>query len=433
MLTGNGVALILRVPGTEHGDWWSTRGWWAFASIAGFSLLSKYVVRWKGRHIFNPSNLGLVVGVVAFRLLPVDRMNDLQVDLQDLWWGPMSIGLVATLAVIGVGFAVITRRLGLLGMALAFWGAFAAGTAIFAASGHCILARWHIGPLCDGELWRVLAFSPEVLIFLAFMITDPKTTPSGRVQRIVFGGMVGVFAALMLAPQDTELRVKLAILASLIVGCAVRPLVERLIAANGSTRAGRARWLDQPWRYLILGAALAFCSAVLLLTLANLSSVESPRDVERPQSSANLPEPMSADDLPMVVIDSSTERLSPPMDQALADELAADVLNDLAVERRALRYGDADLASYAASGARLKHLQAVIASGARAELATYEFDKLTIQMIRLTPQSPPWLSVQAEGSRQLGGVSEPIVETFRVELGGDGFLIDSPSPTLIYE
>ena len=27
MLTGNGVAFILRVPGTAHGDWWSLRGW----------------------------------------------------------------------------------------------------------------------------------------------------------------------------------------------------------------------------------------------------------------------------------------------------------------------------------------------------------------------------------------------------------------------
>lgn len=26
LLTGNGVALLLRVPGTEHGDWWSLRG-----------------------------------------------------------------------------------------------------------------------------------------------------------------------------------------------------------------------------------------------------------------------------------------------------------------------------------------------------------------------------------------------------------------------
>ena len=27
LLTGNGVAFVLRVPGTPHGDWWSTNGW----------------------------------------------------------------------------------------------------------------------------------------------------------------------------------------------------------------------------------------------------------------------------------------------------------------------------------------------------------------------------------------------------------------------
>ena len=26
LLTGNGVAFVLRVPGTEHGDWWSMNG-----------------------------------------------------------------------------------------------------------------------------------------------------------------------------------------------------------------------------------------------------------------------------------------------------------------------------------------------------------------------------------------------------------------------
>jgi hypothetical protein len=41
LLTGNGVAFILRVPGTVHGDWWSMRGWWIFAGTAAFALLSK--------------------------------------------------------------------------------------------------------------------------------------------------------------------------------------------------------------------------------------------------------------------------------------------------------------------------------------------------------------------------------------------------------
>ena len=45
MLTGNGVAFVLRVPGTEHGDWWSLHGWWIYAVTAAGGLLSKYVIR----------------------------------------------------------------------------------------------------------------------------------------------------------------------------------------------------------------------------------------------------------------------------------------------------------------------------------------------------------------------------------------------------
>ena len=62
MLTGNGIAFILRVPGTDHGDWWSFHGIWIYIGVAAFALLSKYLIRFRGRHIFNPSNLGLVLG-----------------------------------------------------------------------------------------------------------------------------------------------------------------------------------------------------------------------------------------------------------------------------------------------------------------------------------------------------------------------------------
>src|SRR5260221_13003172 len=61
LLTGNGVAFVLRVPGTRHGDWWSTRGWWIFAATAAVSLLSKHVIAWRGDPIFKPSSLRLVL------------------------------------------------------------------------------------------------------------------------------------------------------------------------------------------------------------------------------------------------------------------------------------------------------------------------------------------------------------------------------------
>src|SRR5512146_3179831 len=30
MLTGNGVAFVLRVPNMPHGAWWSLRDWWLY-------------------------------------------------------------------------------------------------------------------------------------------------------------------------------------------------------------------------------------------------------------------------------------------------------------------------------------------------------------------------------------------------------------------
>src|SRR5512132_1312925 len=65
MLTGSAVALIMRVVGTPPDDRWSTHDWWLFAAVAGLALLSKYVIRYRGSHVFNPANIGLVVAFVV--------------------------------------------------------------------------------------------------------------------------------------------------------------------------------------------------------------------------------------------------------------------------------------------------------------------------------------------------------------------------------
>ena len=95
MLTGSGVALILRLTGQAPNDHWTFDGWYVFATVAGLALLSKYVIRYRGNHIFNPSNIGLVV---AFLVLGMTRVEPL-----DFWWGPLDLGLVAAYAVILIG------------------------------------------------------------------------------------------------------------------------------------------------------------------------------------------------------------------------------------------------------------------------------------------------------------------------------------------
>src|SRR5579864_7755259 len=65
LLTGNSTAIILRVPGTVHGDWWSLNGIWIFLGVVAIAMASKYLILWCGRHVFNPSNLGLVFAYVG--------------------------------------------------------------------------------------------------------------------------------------------------------------------------------------------------------------------------------------------------------------------------------------------------------------------------------------------------------------------------------
>ena len=79
LLTGNGVAFVLRVQGTQHGDWWSLRGAWIYAATAAVALLSKYLIRLRGAHVFNPSNIALVL---CFLILGSGRVEPL-----DYWEG----------------------------------------------------------------------------------------------------------------------------------------------------------------------------------------------------------------------------------------------------------------------------------------------------------------------------------------------------------
>jgi Na+-translocating ferredoxin:NAD+ oxidoreductase RnfD subunit len=219
LLTGNGVAFVLRVPGTEHGDWWSLRGWWIFAAVAAVSLLSKYVLRLRGEHIFNPSNIGLVL---CFLILGSSRAEPL-----DFWWGPMSAWMGLALAIIVLGGLAILTRLKLLTIAAGFWVAFAVALGALALAGHSMTARWHFGPITGFHFWWVLVTSPEILVFLFFMITDPKTSPRATRARLFYAVSIGLLAALLIAPARTEYWSKVAVLGALAIVCLVRALYRR--------------------------------------------------------------------------------------------------------------------------------------------------------------------------------------------------------------
>ena len=67
-------------------------GIWIFVGVVAISMASKYLIRWHGRHIFNPSNLGLVIAFVA--------LGPQYTEPQDLWWIPMGPWMIVTYAIL---------------------------------------------------------------------------------------------------------------------------------------------------------------------------------------------------------------------------------------------------------------------------------------------------------------------------------------------
>ena len=384
LLTGNGVAFILRVPGTEHGDWWSMNGWWVFAGTAAVSLLSKYLIQWRGRHVFNPSNFGLVL---CFLLLGPELADPLE-----FWWGPMSPWLALALAIIVAGGFAILRRLRLLSIAVVFWLTFVASCAVLAASGHSMSARWHLGPVSDWEFWRVLAFSPEILVFLFFMITDPRTIPDGRRARLAYAVAIGLVAALLLAPQTTEFASKVAVLAALFLVCAARPLLQFL--------ASRLT-LSAPSRRTVAAAGTAGVAVfAVALVLAGAPA----------RSSAGVAVDVPGGAQPEVTVD-RTEGLM-PLDAATARRIARDLAADLRIGTDAVRARDRELAATAASGERLAALWRQIEDGEAAP--RYDVRRVHVRLEAGDGQGPPHVVARATGTVVRGGAPTPFAETFEL-------------------
>lgn len=218
--TGVSVAFIFRVGGTEHGDWWSTRGLWFFVLVVVMSMLPKYLLRINGRHIFNPSNVGLVWGLLL--------IGPSYVFSEHLWWDPLGAPVVISMVVIFGGAWWVLRQVKMIPMTVAFLGTFFVLIAIFALAGDQYYATWHDGPVSGSFYWYTIAFSPELLIFVFFMITDPQTAPKSPRGRIIYAVSTAIVAAGLTVIQTTEFGIKVSILASLVATCALVPTFERL-------------------------------------------------------------------------------------------------------------------------------------------------------------------------------------------------------------
>ncbi|MEP6892597.1 MAG: FG-GAP-like repeat-containing protein [Gaiellaceae bacterium] len=383
LLTGNGVAFVLRIPGTQHGDWWSLRGWWIYVGTAAVALLSKHVIRFRGRHIFNPSNIGLVL---CFLILGKDRANPL-----DFWWARMSFWLALALVIIGAGGLLILSRLKLLAIAIGFWLSFAAGIGVLALTDHAMTARWHLGPITGAYFWWVLITSPEVLVFLFFMITDPKTIPEGARARRLYAVAVGVLAALLIAPQTTEFASKVALLGALAIVCAVHPF----LTAFGGRAWAAARWNRLGTRRPLVLAAAAAGVAVLGGSIA-LAGIPARLDA------TPVLQPTNVNRLPVVTVLPS-KGVESQLTRATALQIARNLVADLQIEANALRRRDAAHAATGASGGWLAGLQQLLHDTAGKPIAvpTYDVATVSVHLEAGEGQGPPRAVATLAGTVQI--------------------------------
>jgi hypothetical protein len=442
LLTGNGVALVLRVPGTQHGDWWSTRGLWIFIGTSALAMASKYLIRVGGRPLFNPSNFALVACFLA--------LGPLHASPLDLWWANPGVPLAIAMAVILVGGIALALRVRMVGVVLSFWITLAVTAGLLALTGHAMTARWHVGPIEGRDYWILLLTSPEILIFLFFMITDPKTAPVGRVARVVYGSAVAALAMVLASFQRTEYATKVAILAALVVVCAFRPLLERVLPRAGSPDDRLRRWSRAARGPVRVVATLAAVAAVVIV--AGGSTTEHPGVVvaatsvhdcsgdagpapARPHAAVGALPPV--DNRPSV-------RVSDRFTQAQADAVARDTVEDLLILARARRDLDPGLAATAATTPRVTKEQTAICRAQRDGRITaatgYDLDRLSVVILtRTASQRIPEIDVGLRGrvtlttydhGRAVGSRTVRYRDLLTVALSGDRYLIAERTPPL---
>jgi Na+-transporting NADH:ubiquinone oxidoreductase subunit NqrB len=435
MLTGSGVALILRIVGQERGDHWTFNGWWWFALVAGFALVSKYLIRWRGTHVFNPSNFGLVV---AFLVLGSNVIEPL-----DFWWGPVDAWLVLAYAIIIVGGLAITSRLDLLPMAATFWIAFATFIGVLAVSGHCMTTAWSLQPVCDGQFWRVVALSPEVLIFLFFMITDPKTIPDGRLARIVFAGSIAALSVLLIAPQTQEFGAKVALLSGLVLLTPVRSLFDRVLR-EGRSGIAAARRSTAPRYVFSVGAVFGATLVMASVGMVAAGAVARP-DAEPTNSAAAVIVDVDVDPstVPAVTVSAEAQALDGGV---MIDPSAVGMAlaEDLAIEGMAMLRADTSMLRAADIGERLVEMEGAIEAAATADrpvVDEYRFATMHIDVAMTDgPQGGASLVVIGGGTvdhvihdasgAEIARSSEPFDADFVLTVGPDGrWLLGLVSPS----
>lgn len=140
-ISGISAGILVRSPLT-----------WPFALTAAISIASKYVFRFRGTHIFNPTNFGVVIML----LIASDSMAILSIQWGNNMWAMLIIWIVGLITISKVNRFNICATYVLSFIGFAWLRSMITSDAFIS----------EIAPLTG----------PMYQLFVLFMITDPKTT-----------------------------------------------------------------------------------------------------------------------------------------------------------------------------------------------------------------------------------------------------------------
>jgi len=149
--------------------------WWIYLVVITAGLLQKHFLHVGGRHLFNPSNFALITGLLFF-------YKDAHIvlgQLGDAWWlAALTAGLAAVVLWIAKRWVI----------PIMFVFAYLLLEYFFVVSTDPVMR-------IDDLLLRF--YSVSFLVFIFFMLTDPRTTPQSTIRQIFFGTGVALFATFL--------------------------------------------------------------------------------------------------------------------------------------------------------------------------------------------------------------------------------------------
>lgn len=159
MITALGLCLLLKAGST-----------WTLVLASVLAIGSKFLIRWSGKHVFNPGNFGIVIAILV---------------TGDAWISPGQWGTDTTLVYFFLAAALmVLLHVGRIDTSMTFL--------IVLATAEIARSVLYQGWGMDVVIHKLI--NGSLLLYAFFMITDPVTTPNAAKARIIWAVLVGVLS-----------------------------------------------------------------------------------------------------------------------------------------------------------------------------------------------------------------------------------------------